>query len=148
MGVKCCGFLSSCHKNILLLMQRRRPTPMSRTVNLKKSPTAKPLGSENRYSESEEKAADIQPTVRPTEYRCYIKEVFLYATAEAETPSWIKSFVHRTLPVPTALNARLPTLFGAIIQQMTEKVNRKYHFMEINPEISRNRIQIDFGPPK
>ncbi|OLA36968.1 MAG: hypothetical protein BHW31_06145 [Firmicutes bacterium CAG:110_56_8] len=28
------------------------------------------------------------PTIRPTEYRCYIKEVIPYATAGAVTPSW------------------------------------------------------------
>ena len=62
------------------------------------------------------------------------------------------SFVHRTLPVPTALNARFPTLFAVIIQQMTEKVNRKYHFMEIYQSISFEETggwnQIDFAAGK
>ena len=33
-----------------------------------------------------------QPTNRPTEYRCYIKEGIQYATAGAVTPSW-KAFL-------------------------------------------------------
>ena len=52
--------------------------------------------------------------------------LFPYATAGAETPSWIKTFVHRTLPVPTALDARFPTLFAIIIHEKTGKVNRKW----------------------
>ena len=82
-----------------------------------------------------EKAADIQPTIRPTEYRCYIKEVFLYATAGAETPSWTCTFVHRTLPVPVALDARLPTLFVHIIHEAAGKVNRNCHILETHFKI-------------
>ena len=53
-------------------------------------------------------------TIRPTEYRCYIKEVIPYATAGAVTPSW-KAFLRPPgkLPVPVALNAGSPTLFTA-----------------------------------
>ena len=90
-----------------------------------------------------EKAADIQPTIRPTEYRCYIKEVFPYATAGAETPSWIKTFVHRTLPVPAALDARLPTLFAVIIHQFAGKVNRNYQNLGILLRYMYRRNQFD-----
>ena len=44
--------------------------------------------------------SEKQPTIRPTEYRCYIKEDFLYATAGAVTPSRISSFVLRATPRP------------------------------------------------
>ena len=60
---------------------------------------------------------------RPTEYRCYIKEVFLYATAGAVTPSRIIPSSSGQLPVPVALHARSPTLFPAIIHENTNFVN-------------------------
>ena len=42
--------------------------------------------------------SDKQPTFRPTEYRCYIKEKVHYATAGAVTPSRNMSFVRHTTP--------------------------------------------------
>ncbi len=49
-----------------------------------------------------------QPTVSPTEYRCYIEEkIHSYATAGAETSSQNDPSSSGQLPVPVALNARL-----------------------------------------
>ena len=45
-------------------------------------------------------ASKTQPTIGPTEYRCYIEEGILYATAGAVTPSWNASFVLRATPRP------------------------------------------------
>ena len=58
-----------------------------------------------------ETARCIQPTIRPTEYRCYIKEGIPYATAGAVTASWNIPSSSGQLPVPVALNAPSPTLF-------------------------------------
>ena len=70
-----------------------------------------------------EKAANIQPTVRPTEYRCYIKEVFPICNSGCGNP--IVDLILRPpdkLPVPVALDARSPTLFAPIIHQSPENV--------------------------
>ncbi|MBE6986533.1 MAG: hypothetical protein E7433_03805 [Ruminococcaceae bacterium] len=70
------------------------------------------------------KGSQYQPTVRPTEYRCYIKEAYFpYATAGAETASWKNPSSSGQLPVPVALNAPSPTLFFVIIHDWEEIVN-------------------------
>ena len=73
------------------------------------------------------RAAKKQPTIRPTEYRCYIKEDVQYATAGAVTPSW-NTFLRPPgkLPVPVALNARSPTLFGLTIHHFPGNVKRVF----------------------
>ena len=73
------------------------------------------------------RAARFQPTIRPTEYRCYIKEDVQYATAGAVTPSW-NTFLRPPgkLPVPVALNARSPTLFGLTIHHFPGNVKREF----------------------
>ena len=73
------------------------------------------------------RAARFQPTIRPTEYRCYIKEDVQYATAGAVTPSW-NTFLRPPgkLPVPVALNARSPTLFGLTIHHFPGNVKRVF----------------------
>ena len=73
--------------------------------------------------ETRRKGSAIQPTICPTEYRCYIKENVLYATAGAVTPSWKIPSSSGQLPVPVALNAELPTLFGVIIHDFSPFVN-------------------------
>ena len=76
------------------------------------------------------RAAKKQPTIRPTEYRCYIKEVqFQYATAGAVTPSWKSPSSSGQLPVPVALNAGSPTLFAGIIHEKAENVNSFFQKM-------------------
>ena len=66
-----------------------------------KNPRAKGAG-ELQYTHITrgKQTAILQPAICPTEYRCYIKEVFPYATAGAVTPSWKISFVHRATPRP------------------------------------------------
>ena len=76
-------------------------------------------------------AAYSQPNLRPTEYRCYIKEDVQYATAGAVISSWNIPSSFGQLPVPMALNARSPTLFGITIHDVTGKVNRFLQKMEI-----------------
>ena len=64
-----------------------------------------------------------QPTIRPTEYRCFIKEVNPLWRSGCENPIVEKipsSFGQ--LPVPMALDARFSTLFAHTIHQMTGKV--------------------------
>ena len=90
---------------------------MFQEPDLQKIPHGKTVGEHNRHRSSMEKAADIQPTNCPTEYRCYIKEVFPICNSGRGNPIVEKTFVRRTLPVPTALDARFPTLFGIIIHE-------------------------------
>jgi hypothetical protein len=54
----------------------------------RKAPTHNASGSLQITESSVGSGSNIQPTIRPTEYRCYIKEVVLYATAGAVTASW------------------------------------------------------------
>ena len=68
-------------------MQRRRPCPF-RHPRTQKSPTANRQGAFTESGIRPEKGSKYQPTVRPTEYRCYIEEGIPYATAGAVTPSW------------------------------------------------------------
>ena len=103
-----------------------------------KIPGGKATGELTDIDDPSEKAANIQPTVRPTEYRCYIKEVFPICNSGRENPIVDKSFVRRTLPVPVALDARLSTLFVLIIHEAAGKVNTNYHFMEIKNRYIRS----------
>ena len=79
----------------------------------------------------QKKAANIQPTVCQTEYRCYIKEVIPICNSGRENPIVDIPFVHRTLPVPTALDARFPTLFAIIIHCVAKKVKHNCQNMEV-----------------
>ena len=76
----------------------------------KKSPTQSVRELDVQHPEG--KASEIQPTICPTEYRCYIKEGFLYVCSGCgnDTVEKIPSSSGQ-LPVPVALNASLPTLF-------------------------------------
>ena len=68
-------------------------------------------------------SAKKQPTIRPTEYRCFIKEVNPLWRSGCENPiveKFPSSFGQ--LPVPMALDARFSTLFAHTIHQMTGKV--------------------------
>ena len=102
----------------------------------KKSPAAKATGESVQTGIRQEKAANLQPTNRPTEYRCYIKEVIPIWAAGAEISSWKNPSSTGQLPVPAALDARLPTLFAIIIHEVAEKVNRKIQILETNCKIS------------
>ena len=52
------------------------------------------------YRDPEGKASEKQPTICPTEYRCYIKEVFLYVCSGCGNDTVEKSFVLRATPRP------------------------------------------------
>ena len=85
-----------------------------------------------------EGGSEKQPTIRPTEYRCYIKEGFhQYATAGADTPSRTKSFVCQTTPHYGSTSRRAPTLFSCIIHDMRTKVKT---FFEISENFSDSTI--------
>ena len=72
----------------------------------------------------------IQPTIRPTEYRCYIKgDDHHYGAAGAEASSWAKPFVRRSTPHPAALDARFLLCSPHIIVYQEEKVNRNCHIL-------------------
>ena len=72
----------------------------------------------------------IQPTIRPTEYRCYIKEDnHHYGAAGAESSSWALPFVRRSTPHPAALDARFLLCSPHIIVYWEEKVNRNCQFL-------------------
>ena len=116
-----------------------------------KTPDKNRQGVQNLWITRRERQRKIQPTICLTEYRCYIKEGVPYATAGAVTPSWkIPSSIGQ-LPVPSALNARSPTLFAVIIQQKEEKVNtlfstaRKNALQKYNVR-SRMSSRGPFGP--
>ena len=64
----------------------------------KKSPAAKATGESVQTGIRQEKAAHIQPTIRSTEYRCYIKEVIPICNSGCGNLIVEKSFVHRTTP--------------------------------------------------
>ena len=94
------------------------------------------------------RAARFQPTIRPTEYRCYIKEDVQYATAGAVTPSW-NTFLRPPgkLPVPVALNARSPTLFGPTIHHFPENVKREIGIYCESFAFTVNLIQMPAARP-
>ena len=72
-----------------------------------------------------------QPTIRPTEYRCFIKEVSPLWRSGCENPI-VEKFPSSSgqLPVPMALNARLSTLFDHTIHQMHGNVKGIWKKME------------------
>ena len=105
----------------------------------RKNPRRKPPGSVLQIMDHPwGRAARFQPTIRPTEYRCYIKEDVQYATAGAVTPSW-NTFLRPPgkLPVPVALNARSPTLFGLTIHHFPGNVKREFDIFLRNCGSSR-----------
>ena len=70
-------------------MQRWKTLPAS-MIRKKRNPPAFTRQGVYRFTESSVgSGSNIQPTIRPTEYRCYIKEIVPYATAGAVTASWI-----------------------------------------------------------
>ena len=75
-------------------------------------------------------SAKKQPTIRPTEYRCFIKEVNPLWRSGCENPIVEKlPSSSGQLPVPMALDARLSTLFAHTIHQMTGNVKGKWQKM-------------------
>jgi hypothetical protein len=112
MGIKGSGFDYFGHKKFLLFSTA--PNRDSRECS--KRPTAPfPIKAKIPANirrggftdmETRRKGSAIQPTICPTEYRCYIKEDVPYATAGAVTPSWKNPSSSGQLPVPVALNAR------------------------------------------
>ena len=68
--------------------------------------------------------SEKQPTNCPTEYRCYIKEGFHYATAGAVTPSW-NTFLRPSGNSPSQqhLTQGLLLCSRITIQHKEEKVN-------------------------
>ena len=101
-------------------VSEKQKTPAAKTAGELHFRSGSPVGKAARY---------VQPTNCPTEYRCYIKEDVPYATAGAVTPSW-KSFPSSIgqLPVPSALNARSPTLFRDYYTRFDKK--SKYLFID------------------
>ena len=95
----------------------------------------------------QEKAAHKkQPTIRPTEYRCYIKEVTHYATAGAVTASWIIPSSSGQLPVPEALNAPSPTLF--ILYDTRLRAGCKAPFSNIGKQIPQESPGLRLAKPR
>ena len=79
------------------------------------------------------KGSKKQPTIRPTEYRCFIKEVNPLWRSGCENPI-VEKFPSSSgqLPVPMALNARLSTLFAHTIHHVTGKVKGKWEKMDVD----------------
>ena len=89
----------------------------------------------------------IQPTKRPTEYRCYIKEVIHYGqrvrrSYRGQSPSSVTQ-----LPILTALHAGSSTLFGLIIHDAEKKVNTLFlKYQYFFPEKNQLGFRILFAP--
>ena len=71
-----------------------------------------------------------QPTVRPTEYRCNIREGIHYGQRVRKLHRGQSPSSAVQLPIMAALHAGLPTLFSSIIHQKQKKVNM---FLLIDP---------------
>ena len=106
-------------------------------IREKKNPNGKALGSKNTNTAREGQQI-IQPTNRPTEYRCYIKEVFPYATAGAVTPSW-NTFLRPpdNSPFRWHLTQGLLLCSGDTIHEKTGNVNRDLEFFSTGVSIGK-----------
>ena len=90
------------------------------TICANKNPLRIAQGS---FTDTVGQGSEKQPDHSPDRVSPLIKEVLLIWAAGAVTSSWKIPSSSGQLPVPVALNARSPTLFGCIIHYFDKKVN-------------------------
>ena len=124
MGVQSCGFLVSCHKIILLFLRDSGP-PATAAHECKKPRRKTVRGVQTQARQGID--SEIQPTNRPTEYRCYIKEFPSIMTQRVRMPyRGPKSFVCHTTPHSDSTSRRVPTLFRSYCTTFIDKCKQKF----------------------